>query len=255
MAGERPRRLDLSRPRTYGELVQSTLQVFGAHANVLLTLAIVLVAPATLVVDGIWGRALAEGADARPSVVAQGVSAALSVLVILPLVTASTALAVRGLGEGIAPGDVGSVLKAGARAYPRVLGAVVLYVVAVLAGFVLFVVPGVWLAVRWYFAVQAAAIDGLRPPGATRRSGELVRGVWWRTAARLVATGLLVGVTGSIAITAIGSSGSGALFVAGTAVVESVAMALTAIFATLLFYDLRARQGRPASDAPETMAG
>lgn len=245
MAGERPRRLDLSLPRTYGELVRTTLQIFGAHADVLLTLALVLVAPATLVVDGIWGRALADGVDAKPPAAAQAVSAALSVFVILPLVTASTARAVQRLGEGAQPGDVRTVLKAGARAFPRVLGAVVLYVVGVLAGFVLLVVPGIWLAVRCYFAVQAAALEGRGPGGAMRRSSELVQGMWWRTCGVLVATGFLIGVTGSIAITAFGSSGNGALFVAGTTIVESVAMVLTAIFATLVYFDLRARRERP----------
>ena len=245
MAGERSRRLDLSRQRTYGELVQTTLQLFGAHADVLLTLALVLVAPATLVVDGIWGRALADGVDAKPVIAAQAVSAVLSVFVILPLVTASTAIAVQRLGEGAQPGDVGTVLKAGARAFPRVLGAVLLYVVGVLAGFVLFVVPGIWLAIRCYFAVQAAAVEGRDPAAAMRRSSELVQGLWWRTCGCLVATGFLIGVTGSIAITAFGSSGNGALYVAGTTVVESVAMTLTAIFATLLYFDLRARRERP----------
>jgi hypothetical protein len=250
VAGERPRRLDLSRPRTYGELFQTTLAIFGSHADVLLTLALLLVAPATLVVDGIWGRALADGVDARPPVASQAVSAALSVFVILPLVTASTALAVRGLGEGTPPGDVGTVLKAGARAFPRVLGAVVLYLVAVLAGFVLFIVPGIWLAIRCYFVVQGAAIEGLGPAAAMRGSSELVQGMWWRTCGCLVATGFLLGVTGSIAISAVGSSGNGALFVAGTTVVESVAMALTAIFATLLYFDLRARRERPDDVLP-----
>jgi hypothetical protein len=244
VAGERPARLDLSRPRTYGELLQATLQVFGAHADVLLTLALILVGPATLLVDGVWGRALADGPAAKPSLVAQGVSAALSVFVILPLVAASVALVVQGLGRGAAPGDLGDVLRAGGRAFPRVLGAVVVYVAGVLAGLVLFVVPGIWLAVRCYFAAQSAALEGLGPAAAMRRSSDLVHGVWWRTFGCLLATGLLFGLTGSIAIGAFGATGSGAVYVAGATIVESVVVTLTAIFATLLLYDLRARRER-----------
>ena len=241
MASTRTARLDLSRPRTYGELLQASLQVFGRHADVLLTLALVLVAPVTLIVDGIWGHALADGANADPSLVAQGVSAAISVFVILPLVTASIALVVRDLGAGSEPRDVGSVLRAGVHAFPRVLGAVVLYAIACLAGFVLFVVPGVWLAIRCYFAAQAAAVDGLVPAAAMRRSSDLVQGTWWRTCGCLVGTGLMLGLVGSIATSAFAASGNGALFVAGAAVVESVVVSITAIFAALLFFDLRAR--------------
>jgi hypothetical protein len=242
VATDRPARLDLTRPRAYGELVGATLQVFGRHADVLLTLALVLVAPVTLLVDGVWGRALADGADAKPSLAAQIVSGGVSVFVIVPLITASNALVVQDLGRGTAPHDVGGALHAGARAFPRVFGAVVAYAVVVLAGLLAFVVPGVWLAVRCYFAAQAAALDGLGPAAAMRRSSEVVQGQWWRTCGCLLATGLLLAVTGSIAGNAFAASGNGALFVAGTAVVESVVVSLTAIFATLLFFDLRARR-------------
>ena len=254
MADPRPVRLDLSRPRAYGELFQTTLQVFGRHADVLLTLALVLVAPVTLLVDGVWGGALANGADARPSLASQIVSAAVSVFLVLPLVTASNALVVRDLGGGTAPRDVGRALRAGARVFPRVLGAVVLYGIAVLAGCVLLLVPGVWLAIRCYFAVQAAALDGDAPPDAMRRSADIVRGQWWRTFGYLLGTVLLLGVAGSFATTAFAASGNGALFVAGTAVIESIVISLTAIFATLLYYDLRVRSGRAPTAGADTMA-
>jgi hypothetical protein len=254
VADGRPARLDLSRPRAYGELFQTTLQVFGRNADVLLTLALVLVAPVTLVVDGIWGGALANGADAKPSLAAQGVSAAASVFLVLPLVTASNALFVRDLGEGSGPRDLRGVLSAGGRAFPRVLGAVVLYVVDVLAGCVLFIVPGIWLAIRCYFAVQAAALDGDSPRAAMRRSADVVQGQWWRTLGYLLGTGLLLGVAGSFATTAFAASGNGALFVAGTAVIESIVVSLTAIFATLLYYDLRVRSDRAPTAPADTMA-
>jgi hypothetical protein len=255
VAGERPARLDLSRPRAYGELLQTTIEVFVRHADVLLTLALVVVAPPTLIVDGIWGRALADGVDAKPSLTTQGVSAALSVFVVLPLVTAATALVVRDLGRGTTATGTGHALRAGAAAYPRVLGGVVLYVIGVFAGLVLLIVPGVFVAIRGYFVAQAAALDGVGPVDALRASSATVQGSWWRTFWYLLATGLIFGLFGSIAISLAGATGSGAVYVAGLAVVESIALALTSIFAVLLFHDLRARQGRrPASDAPETMA-
>jgi hypothetical protein len=255
VADDRPARIDLSRQRAWGELLAATIEVFRRHANVLLTLSLVLVTPATLLVDGVWGGALADGVDANPSVASQGVSAGLSGFVILPLVTAATALIVRGLGRAEAPPEVGGALRTGLRAFPRVLAAVIAYVALVLAGFVLFVIPGIWLAVRCYFAAQAAALDELGPAAALRRSSDVVRGAWWRTAGCLLATGLLFGIGGSIVVGALGATGSGALYVAGITIVESVVVSLTAIFATLLFYDLRVRrEGRPLGDHPERMA-
>jgi hypothetical protein len=105
-------------------------------------------------------------------------------------------------------------------------------------------VPGIWLAIRCYFAAQAAVVDEVGPAAALRRSSELVRGSWWRTLGCLLATGLLFGLAGSVAIGVIGELGSSALYVAGLIVVEAIALALTAIFATLLFFDLRVRRER-----------
>lgn len=250
MASERPPRLDLTRPRSYGELLATALQVFKAHVDVLLTLALVLVAPVTLLVDGVWGRMLADGLDAKPSPASQAVSAALSVFLVLPLVTAAGALLVQGLGRGEAPADVRSALGAAARVFPRVLAAEMLYAVVVIGGLILFIVPGIWLGIRCYFAAQAAALDGLGPAPAMRQSAEVVQGAWWRTLGCLVLTGLMLGFTAEVATAIVGSTGSGALYVAMRIVAQAVAVAITAVFATLLFYDLRARHGRAASITP-----
>lgn len=241
MASQPPARVDLSRPRTYGELLAATFAVFSAHAAVFLTLALVVVTPATLLIDGVWGRALADGIDARPPLAADAVSAALRLLVILPLVTAATVLIVQDLAQGVVP-TVGGALRAAAGAFPRVLGAVLLYVTVVLAGFVLLVVPGVWLAIRGYFAAQAAVVDRLGPGAALRRSSELVQGAWWRTFLIVVATAVLFGAGGSVLIGIVGSLHSPALYVAALIVVGAAALSLAAIFATLLFFDTRARR-------------
>src|SRR4029078_1265032 len=129
----------------------------------------------------------------------------------LPSVTGASALLVQGLGRGDAPRDVGSALRAASGGFPRVLGAQLLYAVAVLAGFFLFVIPGIYLGVRCYFATQAAALDGLAPAAAMRRSGEVVRGSWWGGVGCLLMPGVLVGVTAEIAATILGGTGSGAL--------------------------------------------
>jgi hypothetical protein len=63
---------------------------------------------------------------------------------------------------------------------PALLGAVILYVIGVAAGTALFFVPGIWVLVLWYFAAQAVVVDGQLGLAALRRSGEVVKGHWWR---------------------------------------------------------------------------
>jgi hypothetical protein len=244
-----PARLDLSRPRIYGELLTTTLQVFRAHSAVVLTAALLLITPVALLVDGVWGRALAEGADARPSGAAQGVGLGLRLLLIVPLMTALSVIVVQDLGRGAEP-TLGGALRAAMERFPAVIGAVGLYVLGVIGGMILLFIPGIWILVLWYFAAQAAVVDRLGPVGSVRRSTQLVRGSWWRVFGLILVTGLLFGVGGAIVTSLIGAVGSTALYVAGLIVVEAVAVSLTGIFAALLFFDLRARRGEPVAAAP-----
>jgi len=50
----------------------------------------------------------------------------------------------------------------------------------VLLGFVLLVVPGIFLAIRYCLIIQIVVIEGRRGRAALFRSKELIRGVWWK---------------------------------------------------------------------------
>jgi hypothetical protein len=240
---------DLREPRDFGALLSATFAIFRAHAEVFITAALIFVTPVTILVDGLWGRALAEGVSAKPPVAVDAVSSALRLFVVVPLLTAINVTIVQGLATGTAP-TVGWALRAAAGRIAPVLAAVALYALGVMGGLILFVVPGIWLAVRLYFAAQAVVVDGLGPTAALRRSSELVRGNWWRTAGYLLGTGLLFGIAGTIVVSILGATGSAPIYVASLIVVEAITVSLSGIFATLLFFDLRARRAqRPAAPA------
>ena len=74
--------------------------------------------------------------------------------------TALQVVAVHALAEGEEP-TVGAALRRAAPRLPAAAGAVVLYSLGVALGLVALIVPGIWLSVRWYFAAQAAVVDGL----------------------------------------------------------------------------------------------
>ena len=181
-------RLELDQPRTLGELVALTFELFGRHLATFLTLTLIVVAPAVILVDGVWGGYLADGGNAEPSAGASWASFALATLVIPALVTALQVVAVHALAEGEEP-TVGAALRRAAPRLPAAAGAVVLYSLGVALGLVALIVPGIWLSVRWYFAAQAAVVDGLRPVDALRRSAEVVETRWWRTLGVLLGFG------------------------------------------------------------------
>jgi hypothetical protein len=242
-------RLDLDRERTLGELVGLTFEVFGRHLATFLSLTLLVVAPVVIVVDGAWGGYLADGGDADPPLAANLTSTALGVFVIPPLVTVLLVVAVQTLARGQEP-TVGSTLRAAAPRLPAAVGAVALYSLAVAGGLIAFIVPGVWLGVRWYFAAQAAVVDGLGPVDALRRSAEIVATRWWRTFGVLLAFTLVVSILGAVILGILGEIQNGALFTAGYVLLQAALLSLSAIFGTLLFFDSRARTSLPWQGAP-----
>jgi hypothetical protein len=61
----------------------------------------------------------------------------------------------------------------------RVFGTSFLLSIAILAGMIMFVIPGLWLATLWIVAVPAAIVEELDPVAAARRSSQLTRGNRW----------------------------------------------------------------------------
>jgi hypothetical protein len=237
-------RLDLDEHRNLGELVGLTFTLFGRHLAVFLSLTLLVVAPIGIVVDGVWGGFLADGGDASAPLAATTVSFLFALVVIPPLVTALHVVVVQGLARGEEP-VVGAALSAAASRLLPAVGAVVIYALAVTVGLILLIVPGIYLAVRWYFAAQAAVVDGLGPKAALVRSGELVDGRWWRVLGLVVVFSLITGTFSAVSEALVRGVENGPLFVTAWILIQTVTLSLTAIFGTLLFFDLRARARLP----------
>jgi hypothetical protein len=247
---QRVPRLDLERRRDLGELLSTTFELAQRHFAVFLSVSLLLVAPIVIVIDGIWGRALADGADAEAPQAATATMNALSVFIVPAIITALHVALVQGLARGEEP-TVGGALEGLRGRVAPALGAVALYTLGVLVGLVLFILPGIWLAVRWYFAPQAAIVDGESPVGALRRSSELVQGQWWRTAGLLLLAGILFGlVTLLLAIPAALAGGTGWLYVTIVVLAQAVGLSLSALFGTLLFFSRRSEREMPWQGLP-----
>lgn len=66
-------------------------------------------------------------------------------------------------------------------------------------GFILLVIPGIWLSVALGFACYALWDDGAKGWGAIKRSYQLVKGRWWATLVRVLVPHLLIGMAWFIA--------------------------------------------------------
>jgi hypothetical protein len=106
------------------------------------------------------------------------------------------------------------------------------------------VVVAVWLLVRWSLFAQCIVLEDLSWRHGLRRSFELVRGRWWRTATTLVVAvgvALLLGPAFGMGMLLVSPIGLGVVnLIAG--VVYTLAIPFAAIATTYLYYDLRVRR-------------
>ena len=75
--------------------------------------------------------------------------------------------------------------------YPYLLASSLIYGLIVMLGFIAFLIPGMYLAVRLYYFMYAIVIDGDRAIGSLKKSWEIARGNWWRSFAIMLLLMLL----------------------------------------------------------------
>ena len=237
--------LQLRQRREVGALFRDALSVFGRHAWLFVALSAAVVVPAELIVEGVGLEMLTSSYDASPSLAEAAIPTVVEFLVVTPIIAAICIYALHSIAESERPSP-GQVFVAGFEAFTPLFAAVVLAAAGIALGFLALIVPGVYLAVRWYFVPQAVVIDGTRGPAALSRSGQLVQGLWWRTLGLVVLANLAIAIPGLILVTpftAIAESTDRAVWaLVGSAVTTSVTAPFVALYSTLLYYDMRARK-------------
>jgi hypothetical protein len=141
--------------------------------------------------------------------------------------------------------EVDESLRYALRRFWALLGASVLTVLGVAAGFVACILPGVFLGVAWCVTTPALVVEELPAVRALGRSFDLVRKRWWKTFGYLIVIGLIVAVPAFFVslITAGVFDHRTAAGVIGSGVVQGVVSLfvtpLTAAMTVLLYFDLR----------------
>jgi hypothetical protein len=233
--------LDLDAPRDVGELLATTVRLFGRHSGLFLSLALLVVAPFVILVNGVWDRGLTSSGSLDHPGAGVAIAAAAGSFVVPVLVTALHVAAVRELGAGRVP-TVGEALRGAGPRLPAAVGVVLCYALIVFVGLLLLVVPGVWLAVGGYFGAQIAVMERAGPFDAVMRSVELVRGRWWHTAGTLAAGQLAVVVVFLPLGVVAGEVHAGVAYIVLLTVARALSLSLSALFGTLLYFSLRARR-------------
>jgi hypothetical protein len=236
--------IPLERPRDVGALLRDSFSVYLRHFGTFVALGALVVVPSELIVGGVGLEQLSSDYDATPGFAEAVIAAAVSYLVVAPLITAICIHALRSVAVGGSPGAREAIVR-GFESFTPIFFAVLLAALGIALGLLL-IVPGIYLFVRWYFVPQTVVIEGARDAGALRASGRLVERAWWRTFAMVLVVNvavLLVASVLAVPFTAAADSADRAIWaLAGQIVAAAVTQPFAALFSTLLYFDLRERK-------------
>ncbi len=238
----------VSPPLSVGSLLQRTLDLVGRHLTVLLWCVVLVVTPLVLV-GGVLAVAVGSG-GLRTYNLGSTLMALLAAFGGLVGVAACMFVALQ--DRAGLPVTVPDALRYGVRWYPRVLGVTLIAAIAVFAGIIACIVPGIFLAVRFALAVPSLLVEGKPVAESLRRSWALVERRWWGTFGLLLAGYLLPAVIAFVLQPiilalfglAVEPQSPGALIGLGVAQIlgACVTMPFTAIFLVLLFTEMVATQ-------------
>jgi hypothetical protein len=232
----------MNRSVSVGELLRNSVELYRRNIGMVLVLTV----PIIVIVTGVTAIGLGEFTaklDPAPPMRDVWVDVLASELVTVPLITSILArwVVMKLRDEQV----VASELVAGAlEVFPAALLVIVVWLLVSALGLFTLIVPGVYIAVSWYFVVQAVVLDGDRGFAPVARSAALVRGRWWQTfgiglAFQLVAALIPQLVLAYLLTPVARSANSYAIVVLVVALVRVIALPLVAIGSTLYYLHLR----------------
>lgn len=253
-------------PLTLGDILGSAIKIAWRHLVLLAPLALIVGGVAAIIelatlsssdagqrfLDGSWGALAADAspaeieqalADLFPVMWAVGVAALVSG-VLSPVVSGIAAPLVAQAATTRTGTDAGAFHRLTGR-WIGLIGASVLMILAVAAGTLLLVVPGVIVGVGLAVIGPVAAMEGATPTEALRRSWKLTLGFKWRVFGIELLCGLFVAIAAMI-VTALVELISGPMTYTSSLVVSVIVGAFTgawmACVTALIYVDLRIRK-------------
>ena len=232
--------LDLTQPRRWSEVLRSAVWLYWNWPLLFVTLSAIVIVPFELVVLVIAGTSPLGQEQSTSTALIVGLA---ETALVVPLISALQAHAVVAIGDAHSP-SFGDVFGRSLRVLPVVAAAQIIAGIGEAIGIVLFVIPGIYLALRWAVVAQVAAIEETDWPTALRRSGQLARDNYWRIFGLLIVSGVVEAVVTSIGGAVAGRKADAPAVAIGIVLVV-LARTFGALVITMLYFDLRARETVP----------
>jgi hypothetical protein len=172
-----------SQPQSIGGVLDTTFQLYKASVVKLIPLSLLLVLASCLQYIYMIARSANPADPTAMLTMATSWGYWLSVLAGVigsTWISAATYLKVGAIGSGADLG-IGAALQASLPRVPTVFVMMILFMLAVMIGTLLLIIPGIILMVSLLLCYPTAMFDNKGPVSALTESHRLVWGNWWRT--------------------------------------------------------------------------
>ncbi len=226
------------RELSFGEILDRGFRLVRDHVVLLGAPAAVIYVPMSLVLSMLTPETPTAPEDLMPVAASFGVLFALS-LVAVPVLWASITYAI---GESYLGREVtiGEALHAGVDVFLPLIGTWILAYLAILGGFLLLIIPGIYLTLAFLLVMQVMVLERRFGVRALGRSRELMGGHMLRGFGILLVGALIVSLlTSGIEL------GVGWIPVIGpiaTGLAQALGFAYTSTLGVLLYFDIRCRK-------------
>jgi hypothetical protein len=253
-------------PRPIGGVLDDTLQLYKASfSKCWLTMVLMSLASMLLGLYKLHDMPAVAAGSGMQALLAQYVAttpgyqvASIVVWLFVYLMYCMLVVIIAAVAKGEDP-EFGPSFGTALRRYPSALGAAIITGIAAVIGFILLIIPGIYVLNRLQLAIVPAVSDSRGPGESVGISWNLVAGNWWRTASLAFVMVIMVYVLSLVLILLVGSA---AVMVAGApstmaqglskfAVVGVVTTAIVTIFTrplmvavlVAMYQDLQLRKG------------
>jgi len=95
---------------------------------------------------------------------------------------------------------IGDFLKIGFNHFGTLLGAGILSVLAITIGLICFIIPGIYLMIRWFFIIQLIVDKNYDIFEAFEKSSKIVDGIFWEVLTVMILNAVISAIGGSIGV-------------------------------------------------------
>jgi len=146
---------------------------------------------------------------------------------------------------------IGEAIRRGLSRFWPIVGLAILQWLGITIGFLLFIVPGIMLAIRWSVALPACVVEGLGPTASMGRSAELTKGYRWKVFGIylliMIIAIIFLGIIGALVAGLFGSTFTAGAVERGITIGTVLWLIVTAIYTAyfniivvMMYHDLRA---------------